>query len=374
MTIICEPDAKRAAAIASSVTGPVAVVDTLVDAAIALAAGTEPPVVVGGSADATAVASFTSELRSARSDAVIVVLRPDLDEKVTAQMAAAGVSHVVAAEHPERLADVLSPGDDPQTRQGGIVTVFSAKGGTGTTTVAVNLAAALSGGGASPTCLVDLDLAFGDVAIGLGLAPKQTLADVMAGTLDAELDGLLATANQLAVDCVLAPVDPARAETVPAELVTELLEVLRGRYDHIVVDTASQLSELVLAALDAADHHVLVTSPDVAAMKNLRLTLDTFDLLGYPAKHRTVVLNRAGTAKGLTAEEVRVALGRPADVAIPDTSDALDALNRGEPLVLTAPSHPASIAVRTLAEKLSGTPTVPARAARRGLRWRKRSA
>lgn len=374
MTIICEPDAERAAAIASNVGGPVAVVDTLVDAAIALAAGTEPPVVVGAAADATAVASFTSELRSARSDAVVVVLRPDLDEGIAAQMTAAGVTHLVEADHPERLADVLRPAEPSDSHRGAVVTVFSAKGGTGTTTVAVNLAAALSDGGANRTCLVDLDLAFGDVAIALGLAPKQTLADVIAGTLDTELDGLLVTAERLAIDCVLAPVDPARAETVPAVLVSELLEALRARYDHIVVDTASQLSEVVLAALDTADHHVLVTAPEVAGVKNLRLALDMFDLLDYPPQRRVVVLNRAGAAKGLTAEEVRVALDRAVDVAIPDTDDALDALNRGEPLVVAAPAHPASIAVRTLAERLSGTTTVPARAARRGLRWRKRSA
>jgi len=78
--------------------------------------------------------------------------------------------------------------------------------------------------------------------------------------------------------------------------------------------------------------------------------------------------------EGLTAEDVGVALGRAVDVAVPDTVDALDALNRGEPLVVTAPAHPASVAIRALAERLSGTPTVPARAARRGLRWRKRSA
>ena len=195
-----------------------------------------------------------------------------------------------------------------------------------------------------------------------------------ASSVDARLDGLVTKAGQVDVDCVLAPVDPARAETVSPELVTELLEVLRSRYDHIVVDTASQLSEVALAALDAADHHVLVTAPDVASVKNLRLTLDTFDLLSYPQQRRTVVLNRAGATKGLTAEDVGVALGRAVDVAVPDTVDALDALNRGEPLVVTAPAHPTSVAIRALAERLSGTPTVPARAARRGLRWRKRSA
>lgn len=374
MTIICEPDAERAAAIASNVGGPVAVVGTLVDAAIALAAGTEPPVVVGAAADATAVASFTSELRSARSDAVVVVLRPDLDDRVTEQMTAAGVTHVVEADHPERLADVLSPAPEADTHRGNVVTVFSAKGGTGTTTVAVNLAAALSDGGTKSICLVDLDLAFGDVAIMLSLAPQHTVADAMAGTLDTEIDGLLTKSDELGVDCVLAPVDPARGEAVPAAVVTELLDVLRGRYDHVVVDTASQLSEVVLAALDAADHHVLLTTPDAAAVKSLRLTLDVFELLGYPSQRRTVVLNRAGAAKALSVDEVRIALGSSLDLEIADTADAVGALNRGESLMVAAPSNPATVAVRLLADRLAGTATVPVREARRGLRWRKRSA
>jgi pilus assembly protein CpaE len=374
MTIICEPDLDRAAAIASNVHGPVAVVDTLVDAAIALAAGTEPPVVVGAAADADAVASFTSELRSTRSDAVVVVLRPDVDEQVTEQMTAAGVTHVLEADHPERLVDVLSPAVRADSHRGSIATVFSAKGGTGTTTVAVNLAAALHASTGGSVCLVDLDLAFGDVAIALGLAPERNVADAVAGSLDTEVSALLTTAERLGVDCVLAPVDPARGEAVSVELVAELLEVLRGRYDHVVVDTASQLSEVVLAALDVADHHVLVTAPEVAAVKNLRLTLDMFDLLDYPSERRVIVLNKAGSAKSLSADEVTAALGQAAEIEIPHTVDAVDALNRGEPLTVLAPSQRASVAIRELAARVGGIGKTPARSARRGLRWRKRSA
>lgn len=369
MTIICEPDAERAAAIASTVGGPVAVVDTLVDAAIALAAGSEPPVVVGGAADAGAVASFTTELRSTNADAVVVVLRPGLDDLVE-QMTAAGVMRPERDQ--QRADDASGPAGDAHTPLGNVITVYSAKGGTGTTTVAVNLAAALAAGAAGTVCLVDLDLCSGDVAIALQLIPHRTVADASAGPVDAEVERLITAAERVGVDCVLAPVEPARGEDVSVAVVGQLLEILRARYDHIVVDTSVQLSEAVLAALDVSDHHVLVTAPDVAAVKALRLTLDVFDLLGYPAERRTVVLNRAGAAHALTADEVEQALGRRPAVQVPDTDEAVEALNRGEPLVATARANPAATAIKQLSTRVGGTVPTPARQARRGLRWRKR--
>lgn len=363
MTIICEPDAKRAAAIASTVGGPVAVVDTLVDAAIALAAGSAPPVVVGGAADAGAVDSFTNELRATNADAVVVVLRPGLAD-LAEQITAAGVAGA---------GDDTDDTDDEPSGRGEVTTVFSAKGGAGTTTVAVNLAIALAGGGRRTVCLVDLDLSFGDVAIALQLAPHRTIAD--ATDIDGEdaLDQIVTKAASIGIDCVLAPIEPARGERVEASVVTELLSALRARYDHVVVDTAAQLSEPVLAALDDADHHVLVTGPDVAAVKSLRLTLDVFDLLGYADERRTVVLNRAGAHHALTADELEQALGRRPDVLVPDTDDAIRALNCGEPLAASAPAHPLTTGIRDLAGRVGGLVPTPARRSRQVLRWRKRS-
>ena len=130
--------------------------------------------------------------------------------------------------------------------------MFSPKGGTGKTLVSTNLALALNRCGYR-TCLVDLDLEFGDVAVCLQLAPARNIAD--AASLDLSDDASIAalvTAHESRLDCVLAPMNPGDAERVPVRVVGELLAQLRTRYDYVVVDTPSQFSEHVLEALDAA--------------------------------------------------------------------------------------------------------------------------
>ena len=75
-------------------------------------------------------------------------------------------------------------------------------------------------------------------------------------------------------------------------------------FDYVVVDTPPQFTDQVLAALDASHHYVLVATPDIPALKNLRITLDMFDLLDYPRERRLVVLNRGDAKVGLTAADI----------------------------------------------------------------------
>ena len=99
---------------------------------------------------------------------------------------------------------------------------------------------------------MDLDLSFGDVAISLQLAPMRTIADglAMAGHLDIAGAASLLTNYQPGLDVLLAPVTPGDGEKIPPRLVGELLAVLRGMYDYIVVDTPAAFSEHVLTAID----------------------------------------------------------------------------------------------------------------------------
>src|SRR4051794_21870245 len=126
-----------------------------------------------------------------------------------------------------------SPPRDPRT-----VTLFSPKGGVGTTFLAVNIAVALAERGLRRVCIVDLDLEFGDVGIVSGVAPNRDISDAVGASLDEDetVDAVLTNLSP-GVDCVLAPIDPATADNVSTELVVALLARLRERYDFIVVDT-----------------------------------------------------------------------------------------------------------------------------------------
>ncbi|GAA1154435.1 hypothetical protein GCM10009630_60710 [Kribbella jejuensis] len=240
--------------------------------------------------------------------------------------------------------------------RGRIITVFAAKGGCGKTTVATNLAATLCALGTRHVCLVDLDLQFGDVACALGLRAERGLCDAVrwSGALTAEQLPELMTSFRPNLDCLLAPTGPGAAAQVPQALIEELLQVLPDAYDYVVVDTPAQFDASVLAALDAADHQVLVATPERPSLKNLRLTLDVLDVL-YDASARSVVVNRSDSRTGLTAADVDQLLRSPITIQLPNWTDVPASINRGEPIVVGYPDHPVSQAIRELAGSLAAS-------------------
>jgi len=150
---------------------------------------------------------------------------------------------------------------------------------------------------------------------------------------------------------LLAPVAPGDAEKITPALVGELLTVLRGIFDYVVVDTPAQFSEHVLIAMDSSDHHVLLTTPDVPALKNLRVTLDMLDLLSYPRQIRSVVVNRADSKVGLSLEHVEQVVRCPIDGRVPSSRAVPISINKGTPITLDSPSHPVSNAITRFAQQ-----------------------
>jgi Flp pilus assembly CpaE family ATPase len=235
---------------------------------------------------------------------------------------------------------------------GQVTTVFAARSGCGKTTLATNLAAVLGAGGARSVCLVDLDLAFGDVAGMLGLEPQRTLAEGIPLTSrlhQSNVHTVLTTTAFSRFDCVLAPTEPGEAERVPVALVGKLLAKLTWLYDHVVVDTPAQLTAHTLAALDSSHHHVLLTTPDRPALVSLRRTLDTLDMLSYDHIARTIVLNRGDSRVGLDVSDVEDLVRSPVAARLPYCWEVPAAVNLGVPLAALRPEHRFSEAVRRFA-------------------------
>ena len=180
------------------------------------------------------------------------------------------------------------------------MSVFSAKGGCGKTTLASNLAAVLADRGRREVCLVDLDLAFGDVAIVLQLFPTHTIADAVPMQASLDFPGVhaLLTPHSAGLTTLVAPLEPGGAESVPATLVARILRLLKSHFDFVVVDTPPAFDDHVLAALDATDIVALIATLDIPAIKNLKLTLETLELLNYPKDRLRIVINRADSKVG----------------------------------------------------------------------------
>jgi pilus assembly protein CpaE len=149
----------------------------------------------------------------------------------------------------------------------------------------------------------------------------------------------------------VAPVDPGSGESVSPSLVTRIIDLLRAQFDYVVVDTPPAFDEQVLAAFDASDVIALIATLDVPALKNLKLTLETLDLLQYQREKWRVVLNRADSKVGLSLNEVEKTLRTEISAHVPSSRDVPAAINRGVPIMLDDPKHPVSISIRQFGER-----------------------
>src|SRR5215831_10738913 len=259
------------------------------------------------------------------ADVADVLLLPQLADNV--------IFAIRKAAHAGRR---LLAGPVSSLTHGRIVTVFSPKGGTGKTAIAINLATALAKHESKRTLLLDLDLQFGDAAIMLGLQPEKTIYDLVVapGELDPEKLAGYTTRHPSGLDILPAPLRPEDAELVTEGKIGRLLEVARTSYDVIVVDTSPFFHGPMLATLDQTDELLLVCGLDVPTLKNVRLSLQTLDLLSFPTKKVRIVLNRSNSKVGMKESEVEAALEQKVRFRIPSDRAVPLAVNRGTPTVM----------------------------------------
>jgi pilus assembly protein CpaE len=319
-------------------------------------------VVIGPDIPIESACDLAEHERVERPELGVILLRHRLDVTALAQALRSGIREVVQADDQTALSDAarrslelttqLAGHHTSSANEGKVVTVFSAKGGVGKTTLSTNLATYLAAAG-SKTLLIDLDLMFGDVAISLQIVPRGSILDLvaMSGHLDAAgVASVVTTHPDSGLDIVAAPADPGDADRIGAPIVVELLRVVRSMYDYIVVDTPPSFTEHVLSAFDASDLTVLIATLDIPAVKNLRIAINTLDTLGAPKDARTIILNRADAKVGLRPDDVEAALKQKISVSIPNSLSVPASTNKGVALVLDEPRHPVSVAIRDLAD------------------------
>ena len=300
---------------------------------------TRAPIVVVASGSA---AGLLEEALDA--DVADVLLLPQLLENV--------VFTIKKAAHAKRAVPSVA-----RAQLGRVITVFSPKGGTGKTVTASNLAAALAKQGRK-TLLLDLDLQFGDAAIVMGIEPEKTIYDLVVapGELDFEKLAGYTTRHPSGLDVLPAPLRPEDAELVTESKITRLLEVARECYDVIVVDTSPFFHGPMLATLDRTDELLMLCGLDVPTLKNVRLALQTLELLAFPVTRIKFVLNRANTKVGLSRREVESALKVSIHVELPSDRAVPIAVNQGTPAVLADPGCDFAKAATSLARSLASQP------------------
>ncbi|HEX5251038.1 MAG TPA: AAA family ATPase [Gaiellales bacterium] len=239
---------------------------------------------------------------------------------------------------------------------GHVFTVFSTKGGSGRTVIASNLAVCFAQAGLR-TLLLDLDLHSGDCALVLGLAPRATMLDLVAGSgpIDAEALGRAVTRHVSGADVLAAPARPEEEELVSVERLAQLVETAREGYDAVVIDAAAAFSPTTLLALDHTDTLLLVGAPDVPAVRSVRIALETLELLELDLPDVRIVMNRAGADVGLDTAEIEAALRREIAYALPSDRAVPLSVNRGRAVVADDPRSKAARSLLSVSRSLVAT-------------------
>ena len=237
---------------------------------------------------------------------------------------------------------------------------YGAKGGVGTTTIAINTAIALHSLDRS-VVLVDGNLQFGDHRVFMDLAnDRKSIVDaVNAPTMDSDLlKGVLQT-HESGVDLLLAPPSPESADLVTPAHMHEILRVLASMYDYVVVDIDKRLEEINLMVLDVAETIFAVMTADLSCLKNVRLVLGTMGHLGYASGKLKLVLNRSNAYTGINVKSAEGALRQPIEYQIVNEyRGAISALNTGAPFMAAKADSVLGRSVMDFARDIDKAPAV----------------
>lgn len=283
---------------------------------------------------------------------------PMADELISAVRRAGEMAHVERSKSVQVVSSVVSTSQPTLGSgfvNGRVIMVYSPKGGTGVTTLAVNLAITLHND-ETRTALVDANLQFGDVAVFLNEQGKNTILDLAprADELDPDVvDSVLLKHAASGLRILAAPSRPEHAEHVTSEQFVKLLKYLRQVYAYVVIDTSHAITDVTLAALDTSDVVVLVGTQDIPAIKNIRLFLDLLNTIGVQRERLCLVMNKYDKRISITPEKVGENLKQPVVGVIPlEEAVVIPSVNRGIPFMIENKTKVVSRAVFALAETI----------------------
>src|SRR6266498_4592440 len=268
------------------------------------------------------------------------------DDHLTKPFEAAELLMRVTALLRRTEAAKLSQHAAPLQESARMIAVHSLRGGTGASTLAVNLGVGLASLWPHSTMLLDLTMTSGQVALMLNKALRRTWTDIASfnsGELDMDVLNSATDTHESGLSFIAAPTLPTEAVPLQVETISTALHLLSLNYEYVVADLPHDFSDITLQALDVADVILMVASPDMSSIRAAFAAMDTYTKLGYRKEKIKLVLNATFPRAGLPKDKIESALGMQTSIVVPYTDSLfVDAINYGRPPVYSKPNEPVS--------------------------------
>jgi pilus assembly protein CpaE len=278
----------------------------------------------------------------------------------------AGVSeYLTKPVTPEALAQALEAMDRKLgavagTREPGrLLAFFSAKGGSGSTTVATNLAIHLQQLTGKKVLLADMDLELGEIGLFLGVQPRFNFVDLVRNfhRMDEDLLASYIERHASGVHLLSAPFQPEKVEAVAQDRIRPIFQFLKQNYDYVLVDTPKTFSPAAIGAFEQADEIYVVTTVDLPSLRNIKRSLPLLERItnGQLKERVRLVVNRYHPDNPITLNEVERTLGMPVHWKLAnDYETVIHAINSGEPLILNGRGSAFAANLRALGAEITG--------------------
>jgi pilus assembly protein CpaE len=216
-----------------------------------------------------------------------------------------------------------------------IISVFSAKGGTGKSVLAFNFALKLSKKEGNKVLLIDGDFLFGDVGVLVDEKPIKTienLVDDMAFESYAIMKEYITETNYN-IDALLAPKRPENAEKITKTNIEEILKITKKEYDYIIVDLGTNYNNSTLTFLDLSDQIFMITLMDLMSIKNTKIGIDVMKSLDYDEDKLKLIVNQYNKKNNISATKLKKYLNYEVYFKVPEDRKIInDSINIGIPV------------------------------------------
>lgn len=345
--------------------------------AVALVEELKPDLVLAAVEDPVVRAVHTIEAVREVSSAPVIAYSSNTELAVVRQVMQAGARDLLA--QPLKVGEVLhaielamkgvelveaSPNGQVTAKKkkrtgaaGTVLTVFGAKGGIGKTTITTNLAVSIAKNTDHSVLIMDLDTRFGDVAIMLDIEPRVTVANLcaQASTLDRETFREALVEHSSGVWVLPSPKHPSEWRSVQVEEVKTVVAMAARMFDYVILDTPGAFNDIVGAALDVATQVIVVTSVDMASIKDTAFILDVLESESFPEERLLLTVNHPNGANTIRSADIERVLRKRVYWEVPHDGDTTLASQVGQPVVIAKPKSRAAHNMAGLAAKITGT-------------------